>query len=33
LLRDTISYPNVFHHLLRFPPLSSGPADCQQALG
>jgi len=32
LLRDTTSYPNVFHHLLRSPPLSSGPADCQQAL-
>jgi hypothetical protein len=31
LLRDT-SYPYVFHHLLRFPPLSSGPADCQQTL-
>jgi hypothetical protein len=32
LLRDTTSYPNVFQHLLRSPPLSSGPADCQQAL-
>jgi hypothetical protein len=32
LLRDTTSYPSVFHRLLRSPPLSSGPADCQQAL-
>src|ERR1700709_1959989 len=32
-LPATTSSPNDSHHSLRSPPLSSGPADCQQALG